>query len=173
MRVAIAIFSDRIQPSYCYHTIEICTSNRAVMLPARDPGRRELVRQLPTFLKKKPTCQEVCDVCDRSPSVPSTHQAKGVMLQSRDLPAAQEETQQAISEVDTMANLHMVVRRAVRTATELVGPETAKELRAARRKLGLHSLTISERKAKVDVSSFDDAPRSKRCSAGCLCGDVD
>lgn len=51
----------------------------------------------------------------------------------------------------------MVARRAVRTAAELIAPETAKELRAARRKLGLGSLTISERKAKTDVRLCDDA----------------
>ena len=46
--------------------------------------------------------------------------------------------------------LHSIILRAVRTATELLVPETARELRAARRKFGLDSLTISERKLKTD-----------------------
>lgn len=56
------------------------------------------------------------------------------------------------SSLDLPTMLHAVARRAVRVAAELVAPETAKQLRAARRKLGLASLTISERKAKTDVS---------------------
>lgn len=46
--------------------------------------------------------------------------------------------------------LHGVARCAVRVAADLLSPETAKEFRAARRKLGLASLTTSERKAKTD-----------------------
>lgn len=48
------------------------------------------------------------------------------------------------------AVLQTILLPAVRTAAELLTPETSKELRAARRKLGLASLTMSERKAKTD-----------------------
>lgn len=53
--------------------------------------------------------------------------------------------------IDSQTLLHAVALRAVRTATGLLTPEKARELKAARRKLGLASLTISERKAKTDV----------------------
>eukprot|EP00752_Nemacystus_decipiens_P006721 g6044.t1 len=51
--------------------------------------------------------------------------------------------------VDATTLMHTVAAKAVRTAAELLGPETARELRAARRKLGLASLTSSERKEKT------------------------
>ncbi|CAM9120215.1 unnamed protein product, partial [Ectocarpus sp. 13 AM-2016] len=50
---------------------------------------------------------------------------------------------------DPATLLHAVAVKAVRTAAELLAPETARELRAARRKLGLASLTSSERKEKT------------------------
>ena len=50
---------------------------------------------------------------------------------------------------DAATLLKNVVVQAVRTASGLLGPETARELRAARRKLGLASLTSSERKEKT------------------------
>lgn len=49
--------------------------------------------------------------------------------------------------------LQAVLLPAVRTAGELLAPETAREIRSARRKLGLSSLTISERKAKTEEIS--------------------
>lgn len=55
--------------------------------------------------------------------------------------------------LDATTILHRIAVRAVRNATELLVPETARELRAARRKLGLASLTTSERKAKTDILS--------------------
>lgn len=55
--------------------------------------------------------------------------------------------------IDSHTLLHTVALRAVRTATGLLAPETARELKAARRKLGLASLTISERKEKTDSIS--------------------
>lgn len=55
--------------------------------------------------------------------------------------------------IDSHTLLHTVALRAVRTATGLLAPETTRELKAARRKLGLASLTISERKAKTDSIS--------------------
>lgn len=52
--------------------------------------------------------------------------------------------------VDAATLMQIVAVKAVRTATGLLGPETARELRAARRKLGLASLTSSERKEKTE-----------------------
>eukprot|EP00903_Cladosiphon_okamuranus_P016193 g14943.t2 len=51
--------------------------------------------------------------------------------------------------VDAATILQNVAVKAVRIAAEFLGPETARELRAARRKLGLASLTSSERKEKT------------------------
>lgn len=55
--------------------------------------------------------------------------------------------------LDATTILHRIALRAVRNATELLAPERARELRAARRKLGLTSFTASERKAKTDTIS--------------------
>ena len=52
--------------------------------------------------------------------------------------------------VDAATLMQTVAAKAVRTAAGLLGPETARELRAARRKLGLASLTSSERKEKTE-----------------------
>lgn len=52
--------------------------------------------------------------------------------------------------VDAATLMQTVAVKAVRTAAGLLGPETARELRAARRKLGLASLTSSERKEKTE-----------------------
>lgn len=60
---------------------------------------------------------------------------------------------EAFEFLDATTILHRIALRAVRNATELLAPETARELRAARRKLGLASLTTSERKAKTDTLS--------------------
>lgn len=50
---------------------------------------------------------------------------------------------------DAATLMQTVAAKAVRTAAGLLGPETARELRAARRKLGLASLTSSERMEKT------------------------
>lgn len=52
--------------------------------------------------------------------------------------------------VDVATLLHAVALKAVRSATGLLAPETARELRAAKRRLGLASLTSSERKEKTE-----------------------
>lgn len=54
------------------------------------------------------------------------------------------------SSTDVATLLHAVAVKAVRTATGLLAAETARELRAARRKLGLDSLTSSERNEKTE-----------------------
>lgn len=54
------------------------------------------------------------------------------------------------SSADVATLLHAVAVKAVRTAKGLLAPETARELRAAKRKLGLASLTSSERKEKTE-----------------------
>ncbi|CAM9708560.1 unnamed protein product, partial [Sphacelaria rigidula] len=80
---------------------------------------------------------------------PSTHQEEESTLNSGESPADREHSSPEISQSVILATLHSVARQAVRTAAELMTPETARELKAARRKLGLASLTISERKAKT------------------------
>lgn len=58
-------------------------------------------------------------------------------------------TSKVLASVDAATLMQTVAVEAVRTAAGLLGPETARELRAARRKLGLASLTSSERKEKT------------------------
>ncbi|CAM9106957.1 unnamed protein product [Hapterophycus canaliculatus] len=55
-----------------------------------------------------------------------------------------------LSTADAATLLHTVAVKAVRRAAGLLAPETARELRVARRKLGLASLTSSERKEKTE-----------------------
>ena len=55
-----------------------------------------------------------------------------------------------MTSADAAVLLRDVVETAVRTAAGLLALETAREIRAARRKLGLASLTSSERKEKTD-----------------------
>lgn len=58
-----------------------------------------------------------------------------------------------LSSTDAATLLQSVAVKAVRRAAGLLAPETARELRVARRKLGLASLTSSERKEKTELLS--------------------
>lgn len=102
---------------------------------------------------------------------PSTHQEEESTLNSGESPADREHSSPEISQSVILATLHSVARQAVRTAAELMAPETARELKAARRKLGLASLTISERKAKTDVrfSSTDRCRWDGGYAVGMVC----
>lgn len=105
-------------------------------------GLRELRAVNPRNIAREASTRGVAATAEATaaaaPAVPSLDSSSGTNT-SKGRPSA-----------DVATLLHAVALKAVKTATGLLAPETARELRAAKRRLGLASLTSSERKEKTE-----------------------